>query len=83
MAVDMQPLGARWLVTSHRFRSALLDICIWRLGAPDSSGIVPSSCVIRIKPDNAFTFEAAFQEEGGDVAIISVLGASPKNKSKG
>lgn len=83
MTVDMQPLGANWLVTSHRVRSALLNICIWRLGAHDSSGIIPSSCVIRIKPENAFTFEAAFQEEGGDIAIISVLGASPKDKLKG
>ncbi|KAF8968102.1 hypothetical protein BDZ97DRAFT_1800871 [Flammula alnicola] len=76
MVVDMQPLGLNWLVTSYQVRSAIVNISIWRLdtNAKDSSGTISSSCVANIEPENAFSFEAAFEEEGGDTAIISVIG---------
>ncbi len=78
MVVAMQPLGSNWLVTSHRIRNNLIDICVWRL-----SKDALASCVIRIESENAFSFEAAFREEGGHIAVISVLGASQTDKTKG
>ncbi|KAF9477932.1 hypothetical protein BDN70DRAFT_880631 [Pholiota conissans] len=76
-AVIMQPLGPNWLVTSNRTRGGIVDISVWRLGShsKENGRLIPSSRVIHIKPEKAFTFCAAFQKEGGDVAIITVLGA--------
>ena len=73
--VDMQPLGREWLVVSSRAPNYTINIALWHLLPSPTGGIASSSCVASYEPGQAFSFEAAFEDE--DFALISVLGASP------
>ncbi|KAF9557424.1 hypothetical protein CPC08DRAFT_819882 [Agrocybe pediades] len=86
-AVEMQPLGPNYLVTSHRVAGSSTMVSVWRMESYTASssslpGLVASSCIIAFEPEGrAFSFHAALQ--GKNTALIIVLGSTAPPSDRG
>jgi len=81
-AVEIQPLGPNYLATSHRISGPSMNVSVWRLTETSSSSIA-SSCVVSLDPEGrAFSFHA-FLQEGGNTALITILGGQTVPSPRG